>query len=218
MFIELTDHLRCPADHPESFLVLLPDGVEGRSVRTGHLGCPVCGRTFILREGILDFGGQPLPPSPDTALGGEAITALAGLSGPGGYLALVGAPARAWREVEELNPGVALVAVNPDAGVGDEPGVSVLRGDRLPLKSHSMRGVVLGRPFADDVRWVGDAARAVLPGLHVVGEGQSPAEDRLELLATASGVWVGKVRGGASTRTAPQSPPGAAPPQSGGEP
>ena len=25
MFIELTDHLRCPEDHEESFLVLLPD-------------------------------------------------------------------------------------------------------------------------------------------------------------------------------------------------
>jgi hypothetical protein len=24
MFIELTDHFRCPADHDESFLVLLP--------------------------------------------------------------------------------------------------------------------------------------------------------------------------------------------------
>jgi hypothetical protein len=25
LFIELTDHLRCPNDHDESFLVLLPD-------------------------------------------------------------------------------------------------------------------------------------------------------------------------------------------------
>lgn len=192
MFIELTDHLRCPADHPESFLVLLPEKVEGRSVRTGLLGCPVCGRTFALSEGIPDFGGAPVSPSSDTALGGDAITALVGLSGPGGYLVLVGAPARAWREVEQLNPGVGLVAVNPATGVHDEPGVTVLRSERLPLKSHSMRGVVLGRPFADAEPWLDDAVRAVLPGLRVVGEGRTPPGDRLELLATAGGVWVAK--------------------------
>ena len=61
MFIELTDHLRCPADHDESFLVLLPDRMEGRSVRTGHLGCPVCGRTFQLADGVLDTGDAPAP-------------------------------------------------------------------------------------------------------------------------------------------------------------
>ena len=38
MFIELTDHLRCPADHAESYLVLLPDRMDGRSVREGRLG------------------------------------------------------------------------------------------------------------------------------------------------------------------------------------
>jgi uncharacterized protein YbaR (Trm112 family) len=196
MFIELTDHLRCPADHPEGFLVLLPDEVTGRSVRTGHLGCPVCGRTYVLRDGVADFGGTPASPAPDTELGAEAIIALLGLNGPGGYLALVGAPARAWREVERLNPGVALVAVNPAAGVSDEPGVSVLRSERLPLKSRSMRGVVLGRPFADGERWVDEAVRAVLPGLRVVGEGSIPAEDRLGLLATAGGVWVAVPRQG----------------------
>jgi uncharacterized protein YbaR (Trm112 family) len=192
MFIELTDHLRCPADHPEGFLVLLPDEVKGRSVRTGHLGCPICGRTYVLRDGVPDFGGTPASAAPGTELGAEAIIALVGLSGPGGYLALVGAPSRTWREVERLSPGVALVAVNPAAGVGDEPGLSVLRSERLPLKSHSMRGVVLGRPFADDQRWVDEAVRAVLPGLRVVGEGSFPGEDQLELLATAGGVWVAK--------------------------
>ena len=33
MFIELTDYLRCPADHAESYLVLLPDEMQERSVR-----------------------------------------------------------------------------------------------------------------------------------------------------------------------------------------
>ncbi len=42
MHIELTDLLRCPADHDEAFLVLLPDRMEGRRVLAGHLGCPMC--------------------------------------------------------------------------------------------------------------------------------------------------------------------------------
>jgi hypothetical protein len=194
MFIELTDHLRCPADHDESFLVMLPGTMEGRSVRTGHLGCPVCGRTFELVDGVLDVGGQPAPVGQGSALDAEGVTALVGLHGPGGYLTLVGPPASLWREVAALNPGVALVAVNPPADVADTEGISVVRGGRLPIKSGSMRGVVLGRPFADDPHWIREAARVVLPGLRVVGEGKDPSPDLIELLASAEGVWVGARR------------------------
>ncbi len=192
MFIELTDHLRCPADHDESFLVLLPDRMERRSVRTGTLGCPVCGRTYQLEDGVLDTGDAPAPePRGASALDSDALTTLVGLSGPGGYLILVGATGALWSEVAELNPGVALVAVNPPADVTDGAELSVLRGARLPIKTGAMRGVVLGRPFADDPRWVRDAARVVLPGLRVVGEGSDPAPELIELLASAEGVWVG---------------------------
>jgi uncharacterized protein YbaR (Trm112 family) len=191
MFIELTDHLRCPADHDESFLVLLPDKMEGRSVRTGHLGCPVCGRTFQLTEGVLDIGDAPTPADTKSVLDADALTALAGLHGPGGYLSLVGAVASLWRDIAELIPGVALVALNPPDTVSDTAELSVLRGGRLPIKSGSMRGVVLGRPYADDPFWVREAARVVLPGLRVVGEGSDPSSDLVDLLASAEGVWVG---------------------------
>ncbi|MEO7239599.1 MAG: hypothetical protein ABIZ96_13385 [Gemmatimonadales bacterium] len=192
MFIELTDHLRCPADHEESFLVLLPDKMEGRSVRTGHLGCPVCGRTFELKDGVLDTGDAPVP-APDHAsvIDADGLTTLAGLHGPGGYMTLVGPVASLWREVAEILPGVALVAVNPPDSVADHAELSVLRGGRLPIKSGSMRGVVLGWPFADDPGWIREATRVVLPGLRVVGEGKDPAPDLVELLASAENVWVG---------------------------
>src|SRR5215213_2039710 len=113
MFIELTDHLRCPAGHDEAFLVLLPERLEGRSVRTGTLGCPVCDRRFALHDGILDTGGAP-PARGDGPgkLSPEALAPLVGLSGPGGYLVLVGGPAAEWRAVAALVPGVTLVAVN----------------------------------------------------------------------------------------------------------
>ncbi|MGH7578751.1 MAG: hypothetical protein ACREM9_01160 [Gemmatimonadales bacterium] len=194
MFLELTDHLRCPADHPEGYLVLLPDRMEDRSVREGRLGCPACGRTYQVADGVLDLGGDPEPPAGTTVITPEALTALVGLTGPGGYLVLTGRPASAWREVAERNPGVALVAVNPASDVVDEPGISVLRAGSLPLKSRSMRGVVLGSPYGDDARWVAEGARVVLPGLRVAGEGEVPRPDAIDLMAAAGGVWVGTPR------------------------
>jgi uncharacterized protein YbaR (Trm112 family) len=194
MFIELTDHLRCPADHAESYLVLLPDEMRDRSVRAGRLGCPVCGRTYTLSDGVLDLGGGEVTMPDATLLTAEALTALVGLSGPGGYMVLVGRPAADWREVAQLNRGVGLVAVNPPPEVVDEPGISVLRSAVLPLKSRSMRGVVLGSPFGGDPAWVSEAARVVLPGLRVAGEGPVPDSRTLELMAAAGGAWVGTPR------------------------
>ncbi len=194
MFIELTDHLRCPRGHAESYLVLLPQRMEGRSVREGRLGCPVCGNTLSLADGVLDLGDGPPDPPASTLLQPDPLTALVGLNGPGGYLVLVGRPADAWRAVAELNLGVGLVAVNPGPQVTDEEGISVLRSGSLPLKSHSMRGVVLGAPYGDDPHWVVEGARVVLPGLRVAGEGGVPDSAALELMASAGGVWVGTPR------------------------
>ena len=194
MFIELTDHLRCPVDHEEQFLVLLPHRMEGRSVREGQLGCPVCHRIFTLAAGVLDVGGAPAVDDGPSALDAESLSTLVGLSGPGGYLVLVGSPAALWREVAHHNPGVALVAVNPPAEVADQELLSVVRGGRLPLKSHSMRGVVLGRSFATDPAWVEEAARVLLPGLRLVGESADPAPQSIDLMASAGGVWVGTRR------------------------
>jgi uncharacterized protein YbaR (Trm112 family) len=194
MFIELTDHLRCPENHDESFLVLLPDQMEGRSVRAGRLGCPICDRTFSVRDGILELGDAPPPIDAGTRLDAEGLTALSGLSGPGGYFALVGPVASLWKGFQEANPGVALVAVNPPADVGDAPGISVIRSRRIPLKTRSMRGVALGRPYADDPFWITEAARVVLPGLRVVGEGGDPPSYAIELMASADGVWVGTAK------------------------
>ena len=195
MFIELTDHLRCPEDHEEQYLVLLPDRIEDRSVREGRLGCPVCGRTYVVEDGALDLsGGHAVPAAEETSLTAEAIAALAGLNGPGGYLVLVGGPGAAWREVGEQVPRVGLVALNPGPSIRDEPGVSVIRADRLPLKNRSMRAVVLGAPYGGDPRWVAEAARTVLPGLRVVGEGVEPSDGVIDLMATAGPVWVGSPR------------------------
>jgi hypothetical protein len=190
VFIELTDHLRCSEDHDESFLVLLPEKMEGRYVKTGQLGCPVCGRTFELVDGVFD-SGSGLDVVGETSLNAEAVTVLAGLGGPGGYLALVGPPAALWSEVAEHMPGIALVAVNPPGEVADGEGVSVIRSGRIPLKSRSLRGVVLGKPYADDSSWVREASRVVLPGLRIVGEGSDPPAELIDIMASTGQTWVG---------------------------
>ncbi|MGH7630716.1 MAG: hypothetical protein ACREOF_15290 [Gemmatimonadales bacterium] len=189
MFIELTDHLRCPRDHDEAYLVLLPDEIVGRAVRSGQLGCPVCGMTFPVTDGAAELGDGPAASAP--ALPAHAMHAFLGLTGPGGYVVLAGSAADGWRALSELNPGVALVAVNPTPEIADAaPVLSVVRAPILPLKARSMRGVVLGGTLGSDPHWVADAARVTLPGLRVVGWGPEPDVPGLDLVASADGCWV----------------------------
>jgi hypothetical protein len=191
VFIELTDLLRCPRDHPEAYLVMLPDQVADRGVRSGQLGCPVCGAIFAVNEGVAELDAIPPPPTPAFELAPDAMHAFLGLSGPGGFVLLAGGSAAAWRELAALNPGVALVALNPPEAVRDAPPVlSVVRAGRVPLKSRSVRGVVLGDTLGADPHWVHEAARVVLPGLRVLGSGAPPDIRELELLGHAGGWWV----------------------------
>ena len=193
MFIELTDHLRCPAAHDESFLVLLPDAVENRQVRSGTLGCPVCNATYPIVEGVARFGVPSVrasvrPSAPPPVAG---LAAFLGLSGPGGYVALVGDVAALARELAAAVPGVHFAAIDPPAGTLGSDRVSVLEAPSLPVKARQLRGVILGSGFGDDAAWVGEGVRAVLPGLRVVGAGAAPARDDLQILAAADGWWVG---------------------------
>lgn len=200
MFIELTDHLRCPEPHDEAYLVLLPDRMEGRRVVSGELGCPVCGRTVAVREEGVDFGSAPAFPAggiPDA----NAAHALLGLSGPGGYLALVGGAAELAAPLGSLLPGIGLVAVNPAGPVSPGAVAGVLRAERFPLKTSSLRGVVLGTGMPP--AWVATASTAVLPGLRVVGCGVWPELPGFELLAAAEreGVWVARRLGSGTQGT-----------------
>lgn len=193
MFIELTDHLRCPAPHDESFLVLLPDAVENRQVRSGTLGCPVCNATYPIAEGIVRFGppsdrAPVRPPAPPPVAG---LAAFLGLSGPGGYVALVGDVAALARDLAAAVPGVHLAAIDPPPGTLGSDRVSVLEAPSIPVKSRQLRGVILGSGFGDDAAWVGEGIRVVLPGLRVVGAGAAPVRDDLQVLAAADGWWVG---------------------------
>jgi uncharacterized protein YbaR (Trm112 family) len=190
VFIELTDHLRCPAGHDEQFLVLIPEVMGGRDVRRGSLGCPVCHRSFPIREGVATFGHAPDTDAAPTRLTSDAQAALAGLGGPGGYAVLVGGAGARADLMAEAWPGIGLVLVNPPPDSPDAAFASRLIAPALPLKTGSMRTAILGPGFGNDPAWIREAARVVLVGNRVVGEGDPPTIDGLDLAANADGVWV----------------------------
>ncbi len=192
MFIELTDILRCPADHEEGVLVLLPDGVTDRQVRSGHLGCMDCGLVYPILEGVAEFEAAPIEAARSVRLTGVAMVAFLGLGGPGGYVALVGGAAEDWTGFAEASDGVHVLALNPPPGVPSGRGVSMARGAGVPVKSRHLRGVVLGPGYADAPAWIAEAVRTLLPGQRVVGEGETPSVPELEVLASADGVWVAR--------------------------
>jgi uncharacterized protein YbaR (Trm112 family) len=195
LFIELTDHLRCPADHDESFLVLLPSETADRSVRSGTLGCPVCNSEYPIREGVVQFVAPSERPGAPASVSAEALHAFLGLAGPGGYAALVGDVTALAAELAGLDRGVHFAAVAPVPGLAESRALSLIEAGRVPFRTASLRGVVLGGGYGSDPRWVGDALRTVLPGLRVVGAGAPPVLDGLEILAAADGWWVGRKGG-----------------------
>lgn len=195
MFIELTDHLRCPADHEEAFLVLLPEAMDGRLVSSGTLGCPVCHREVRVAGGIADFGGGEPAILPAT-LSADAAVTLLGLEGPGGYLALFGSSGSLADGIAVHLPGIRLVLVNPPVGLTDSPQASILRSPRSPIKARSMRGALIPGDLARQAEWLADGIACVLPGLRVVGEGPAPELPALTILAEAGGWWVGRRGGG----------------------
>ncbi|HET9066340.1 MAG TPA: hypothetical protein VFN22_11025 [Gemmatimonadales bacterium] len=187
MHIELTDLLRCPADHEESFLVLLPDRMEGRRVLAGHLGCPVCNWSTAWDDGIPVFG-EVEPSDGRPPVDADDVLTMLGIEGPGGWLVFEGHTGVLAEELRTRLPDVRCVVVNPPPGVTTSDTVSVLRSPVWPIKRHSARGVVLGPPSSIDRT---AALRSALPGLRIVGEGMPPALDATqELLATIDDLWV----------------------------
>ena len=197
MFIELTDHLRCPVSHAESFLVLLPDAVENRQVRSGTLGCPVCNATYAIADGVVHFsasaperpGAAPQRSSAPAPVAG--LAAFIGLSGPGGYVGLVGDVAALGRELAFAVPGVHFAGINAPPGTLGSDRVSLMEAPSIPVKGRQLRGVVLGTGYGSAPEWIAEGLRVVLPGLRVVGAGPAPDREELQILAAADGWWVG---------------------------
>jgi len=200
MHIELTEMLRCPEPHELAFLVLSTGEMMGRSVRSGIAGCPVCRREYRITNGIIDFGGRGegqegrLPPPSHFPLPHpEALQALLDLSGPGGFVVLVGAAARSAPALASLMGGIHFVGVNPPEDVEELPALSLVRSASvIPLRPSVARGVVLG-PDLVRAPWITEAAAVLLRGRRYVAESETfePVKG-ITRLASGGGLWVGE--------------------------
>src|SRR3989440_11180791 len=150
--------LRCPESHGEAFLVLSTGEMLGRMVRSGILGCPICRREFPIVKGIVDFVGSgmgeaasvaapedPLPASRfPHPVDSETLQALLDLSGPGGYVVLVGAAARHAVGLAGLMGGIHFIGINAPGDVEDLPVLSLLVcPGSIPLRQSVARGGAL---------------------------------------------------------------------------
>jgi uncharacterized protein YbaR (Trm112 family) len=218
VLLELTEVLRCPRDHEESFVVCVSYAAEGRHVVRGIVGCPHCHAEFPIRDGVLDYsegtegtggtegtkgteGGGTLRPYDHTPvrphdgpLTPEALATFLDLRGPGGYVVLVGAAGRLAAGLTALAPGVHVVVVDGPPGERAPECSYVSCRDRIPLKASQARAVVLGADRAA-APWPTEASRVLLRGLRVVVEDERASPEGISELARGAGVFVGTKTG-----------------------
>ena len=209
MHIELTEMLRCPEAHREEMLVLSTGEVKDRMIRSGLVGCPVCHKEYPISRGIVNFrrsvervakessGPRPAyqPPSPLPSADATHLQALLELSGPGGYVVLIGAAARQAPRLSALMGGIHFVGINPPAEMEEQGTLSLLyASEKVPLRTAMARGVVVGADLATSP-WLVEAHRVLLRGRRFVVENEEPELPiGLVKLAAESGLWVGEKR------------------------
>ena len=197
--------LRCPETHEQAFLVMSTGEMVGRMVRSGILGCPVCRKEYPIVKGIVNFSsgegtplrdkntqslrGVPSPPDADT------LQALLDLSGPGGYVVLVGSAVRHAVGLAGLMGGIHFVGINPPADVEELPVLSLLACETMiPLRGAMARSLVVGADWAGDP-WLGEAQRVLLRGRRLVIEAERvKPPSGVTQLAIGEGLWVGEKR------------------------
>jgi len=208
VFIELVDSLRCLEAHDETWLVAAANRMEGRHLTEGVLGCPVCHREYLVRDGSAWFSAR----QPDTADPGlttlaadsdpahmTRTAALLDLSQPGGIVVLGGSWAAHADAVAEL--GVAhVVVLNTRASESSVQEVSsIVVDDRLPFGAAALRGVAVDRGLASPAL-LGSAARSLRSRGRLVAPSDAAVPDGVDVLARDDRVWVAE-------RTLVSSPP-----------
>lgn len=203
MHIELTELLRCPEPHREEMLVLSTGEVRGRMVRSGLVGCPVCHKEYPIARGIVNFRRSKervlkdayVPPSPLPSADASNLQALLELSGPGGYVVLIGAAVRQAVRLGALMTGIHFVGVNAPEEMEEQPMLSLIyASEKVPMRSSVARGVVVGADLATSA-WLVEAHRVLLRGRRFVVENEEPELPiGLVKLAAERGLWVGEKR------------------------
>ena len=169
-------------------------------VRSGVLACPVCQREYPILKGIVRFSGTgaaPSGPAPRAPLSMDPqdLQALLDLSGPGGYVVLLGSAARHAEGLAELMAGIHFVGVNAPADDEELPVLSLLECEgTIPLRHAMARAVVVGGERLEPA-WLAEALRVLLPGRRLVVESDTvrvpPGVTRLAL---ERGLFVGARR------------------------
>lgn len=195
MFIETIDLLRCPNPHEETWLVASFRKMDGRFIREGTLGCPVCDATFLIEDGIADFrltpGENPIavPAAPDDE---EAmrLAAYLNLVRQGSIVVLERDDARHAPAVANLTQS-RVIALNPSTRIDDtELTSTVLCDDGIPLAASSVDGVA-----ASMARTVHDAARVLRPSGRLVAPAESALPPGIAVLARDEKRIVAEARG-----------------------
>jgi hypothetical protein len=196
VFVELIDRLRCPDDHPDTWLVAAATRTARRHLLDATLGCPACGAEFELREGELWFGDRVecavMPASEEETL---RLAALLQLEERGLYLLDGG-----WGSLAFALHGVVdvdLLLADPPPAAAHETmtaGQGTLRGvgDRWPLASSSLHGIALDR--ATPAR-TADAARVLRPGGRLVAPVRAAVPTGVRELARDDRHWVAEKEG-----------------------
>lgn len=199
MFIELTEILRCPRDHEESYVICGPVTMEGRDVVRGGIVCPACRAEYPIVDRVAFFGPPDEPvkgarAAAPSALTADGVLAFLDLQGEGGYVVTVGDAGRLGHALGEALPRVGLVGVNPPAGIAPSDAFSVIVSPRaLPVRSRSVRAVLVGSDVAGGA-WLESSVAALLPGLRIVIEDESACPEGIAPLAVGGGVLVGEKR------------------------
>src|SRR2546429_6121134 len=183
--------LRCPEPHEEGFLVLSTGEMLGRMVRSGILGCPKCGREYPIVKGVVRFSGGGMRDARGVDSGAathpasrishpvepQTLQALLDLSGPGGYVVLLGVAARRAVGLAGLMGGIHFVGVSAPDDMEEVAVLSLLACETMiPLRQTVARAVVVE---ADRVgaEWLGQDGRVLIPGggrAHGSGTGAVP--------------------------------------------
>jgi uncharacterized protein YbaR (Trm112 family) len=198
VFIELTEILKCPRDHAESYVICGPVTMEGRDVVRGGIVCPACRAEYPIVDRVAFFG------PPDELVRGATAAAPSGLTadgalafldlqGDGGYVVTVGVAGRLGPALGAALPRVGVVGVNPPVTAPSDAFSVIVSPRALPIRARSVRAVVLGADVAAGP-WLESSVAALLPGLRIVIEDESASPSGITPLAVGGGVLVGEKR------------------------
>ena len=189
MHIEFVDLLRCPAAHEDSWLVAAVTTMEGRIVVEAKLGCPVCGASYFVRDGVALFDEnfssedgpklEGLGSDPDAPM---KIAAFLDLTRPGVVALLAGDWAAASAGVAEL-AGARILSLNAAHPTKRLENVAEIRATaRVPVADRSVDGAALDTKYSEP-EMIDEAVRLLRPRGRLIAAGTAELPPQFRELA-----------------------------------